>query len=149
MKIKVESSNLEFVEYIADKKELRIWFLKEKNVTYTYLGVEPKMYDGMIGARSIGGFFAEHIKNKYKFGMKRADFVEEDDKTDLSEKISYIRAGGNNDEGTLKVKFVKIKLAEFLDYILKGKAFPDIESRTKVIKQKAKEIFGEKLCPKH
>ncbi len=70
-KIKVESSNLEFVEYIEDKKELRVWFLAEKNVVYVYAGVPQEVYDAFINVpakvNSIGGFFIDHIKNKYQF----------------------------------------------------------------------------------
>ncbi|KKM14957.1 hypothetical protein LCGC14_1700930 [marine sediment metagenome] len=66
-KIKVNSSNLEFVEYIADRKELRIWFLNEKDVIYAYADVTQKIYDELINSSSIGGFFTEHIKYKFQF----------------------------------------------------------------------------------
>ncbi len=66
-KIKVNSSNLEFVEYIADRKELRIWFLSEKNIVYAYADVTEKVYDELIKASSVGGFFTEYIKYKYQF----------------------------------------------------------------------------------
>ena len=66
-KIKVKSSNLEFVEYIADKKELRIWFLNDRNAVYAYADVSQEVYDELIKASSIGGFFKDHIKFKYRF----------------------------------------------------------------------------------
>ncbi len=83
-KIKVESSNLEFVEYIADTKELRIWFLKEKNVMYTYAHVPAELYTDLINAESIGKFFRIHIKHKYKHTMMSVDFAEGENKTMIS-----------------------------------------------------------------
>ena len=76
-KIKVKSSNLEFVEYIADKKELRIWFLNEKDVIYAYADVTQKIYDELINASSIGGFFTEHIKYKFQFKKEMDGSIEE------------------------------------------------------------------------
>ncbi|HEA46454.1 MAG TPA: KTSC domain-containing protein [Candidatus Pacearchaeota archaeon] len=75
-KIKVNSSNLEFVEYIADRKELRIWFLNEKNIIYAYANITQKIYDELIKASSVGGFFNHYIRYQYKF--KRKDDVNKD-----------------------------------------------------------------------
>lgn len=80
-KIKVNSSNLEFVEYIADKKELRIWFLNEKNVIYAYADVSQMIYDELIGASSMGGYFTDYIKYKYKFTKIGVDFAKGEDET--------------------------------------------------------------------
>ncbi len=134
-KIKVESSNLEFVEYIADKKELRIWFLNEKDVIYAYANVTQKIYDELINASSIGGFFTKHIKYKFQF-RKEMESQNMEPSWTLSERMF-------NPPGSLEPcyhqKDVQQKIAELVIRI---------EDNNRPIREVAKEIFGELLCQK-
>ena len=61
----VVSSNVASVGYDEDSLTLEIEF---KNGTiYQYFDVSKNIYDGLIGADSVGGYLASHIKGKYRY----------------------------------------------------------------------------------
>lgn len=62
--IPVKSSNLVAVGYDAKTKELRVEFKNKK--IWEYEDVPKEVVDNLIGAESVGKFFNENIKGKYK-----------------------------------------------------------------------------------
>ena len=119
-KIKVNSSNLEFVQYIADRSELRLWFLNEKNVIYAYSDVSEKIYSELIAASSVGGYFADHIKYKYEFKKTRDDTKTVEEKKTLSDKIVN---HGQVEENELYVKDVKEAIKDIKAELVVKKSF--------------------------
>ena len=60
----VESSQIEAVAHDPETNTLGIRFKSKKGTSeYHYSNVSDKLYEGMVGAVSVGKFFAEHIKN--------------------------------------------------------------------------------------
>ena len=67
----VESSQIEAVAHDPETNTLGIRFhpnkhqkeAGERGSEYHYSGVSDKLYEGLVGAVSVGKFFAEHIKN--------------------------------------------------------------------------------------
>ncbi|MGA9855086.1 MAG: KTSC domain-containing protein [Gammaproteobacteria bacterium] len=57
------SSNLHKVGYLADQKLLVVQF-RQKTAMYAYHGVEPKLYDRLMGAQSMGAFFSGNIRHR-------------------------------------------------------------------------------------
>lgn len=63
--IKVKSSNIEEVSYSKNLLKLSIRFIRKGNspqATYNYHPVPKRLFDEMIVANSIGGYFAKNIK---------------------------------------------------------------------------------------
>ena len=60
----VESSQIEAVAHDPETNTLGIRFKSKKGPSeYHYQNVSDKLYEGLVGAVSVGQFFAEHIKN--------------------------------------------------------------------------------------
>ena len=62
-RIKVESSNLEYVSYNEAKQELTVWFKNRKaEEHYIYSNVGPVAFNNLINAESKGKYFISKIK---------------------------------------------------------------------------------------
>lgn len=67
-KIKVESSNLDFIGFDKKTNELSIWFNNRKGDShYKYKDVDFLTYSQLLIAESKGKFFASEIKGKFEF----------------------------------------------------------------------------------
>ena len=67
---RVNSSNVHAVGYNPATKTLHVQFGQSADrrmpgKTYAFPGVPPEKHEGLITARSVGGYFAEHIKPHY------------------------------------------------------------------------------------
>jgi hypothetical protein len=60
----VSSSNIESVGYDAGKQELEIKF--KNGGTYRYAGVDARKHAALMGAKSIGAHFHQHIRGAHK-----------------------------------------------------------------------------------
>lgn len=58
----VKSSQIESVGYDAASKTLAVKFNRGNGAVYHYPGVEEKAWKDLIGAKSIGAHFGQHIK---------------------------------------------------------------------------------------
>lgn len=65
----VSSSNVKSVGYDTDSETLEIEF--HSGGIYQYLGVPEYIYNSLINASSIGGYFDEHIKDRFRFNKIR------------------------------------------------------------------------------
>lgn len=61
----LRSSAIRAVDYNATSGTLSIWFV-ESGGPYDYYGVPQHIYDGLLGARSAGGYFNDHIRDRYR-----------------------------------------------------------------------------------
>lgn len=61
----VTSSNVASVGYDLDSSTLEVEF-KDGSV-YQYFDVPEAIYNGLIGASSVGGFLAAQVKGTYRF----------------------------------------------------------------------------------
>ena len=61
----VTSSNVRSVGYDADTLVLEVEF--HSGGVYAYTGVPPSVYHGLISSASVGGYLAQHIKDRYPF----------------------------------------------------------------------------------
>lgn len=66
----VVSSNVASVGYSRHLRALEIEFTR--GAVYRFLGVPPKVHQGLIAARSKGRFIAEYIRGRYRFIRVRA-----------------------------------------------------------------------------
>lgn len=65
-RIKVESSNLDFVYYDEKEEELIIWFKNRvREVHYVYSKVPVTVFGELMKAESKGKFFQKEIRNKF------------------------------------------------------------------------------------
>ena len=60
----IKSSNIEGAHFDPETKTLTVKFLN--GGTYSYGGVAQEHYDGLVGAKSPGGYFHATIKGAYK-----------------------------------------------------------------------------------
>lgn len=60
----VKSSNVRAVEYNDDARELTVSF--KTGATYLYSEVPRSIYDAMLSAESVGGYFAAHVRGKFE-----------------------------------------------------------------------------------
>lgn len=60
----LNSSAISRAEYTAPTRTLHIWFV-ESGGPYDYYGVPESVYLGLIKARSPGGYFNDHIRDRY------------------------------------------------------------------------------------
>lgn len=67
---KVKSSMISEVAYDAAGNRLHIKFPNGKE--YVYHDVAPSLHSELMGAKSIGKFFAEHVRGKFKHRMMEA-----------------------------------------------------------------------------
>lgn len=72
----VESSLLRSIGYDAFRKMLEVEFLR--GPVYRYFGVEPRQAKALEEAKSIGGHFLAHVKDKYSYRR-----VEEDEAPEI------------------------------------------------------------------
>jgi len=61
----VTSSNVASVGYDSDSSTLEVEF-KDGSI-YQYFDVPEAIYNGLIGAGSVGGFLASQVKGTYRF----------------------------------------------------------------------------------
>ena len=54
------------IAYLAVDRELDITFVGSGR-TYTYIGVEPEVHEGLLSAPSRGQYFNAWIRNRYPF----------------------------------------------------------------------------------
>jgi hypothetical protein len=59
----VNSSAMYRVEYDGAGGRLDIWFTGSGR--YSYFGVRAPVYAGLLAASSKGGYFNDHIRNRY------------------------------------------------------------------------------------
>ncbi len=64
-KVPVTSSNIEAIGYDETTETLRIWF--KAGSVYDYEKVFESTYEDFKMAESVGQYFGQHIKGKYKF----------------------------------------------------------------------------------
>jgi len=62
----VQSSALERVSYDDTAHTLRAKF-RDSGRTYIYQQVPLELYDGLISAKSMGGYFNTHIRDHFAF----------------------------------------------------------------------------------
>lgn len=60
----VTSSNVARVGY--DKEAGRLYVQFKGNRVYAYSGVSEKTFHSVVSAKSVGGYFNEHIKDHYE-----------------------------------------------------------------------------------
>lgn len=61
----VNSTAVRLVAYDGFLRELRVVF--SSGSCYDYKGVSPETYSAMIGARSVGQYFHQNIRNNYRY----------------------------------------------------------------------------------
>jgi len=69
-RITVASSNVESIGYDEAQQILEVEFQnksknKSANPVYTYSGVPPQVWHGLLRSPTKGGYLATHIKNVY------------------------------------------------------------------------------------
>ncbi|WP_111453552.1 KTSC domain-containing protein [Pseudomonas sp. URMO17WK12:I6] len=64
-RIPVVSSNILSVGYDPESEVLEIEF--NNHAIYQYFDINERIYEGLIGAASVGGYFASCIKGVYRF----------------------------------------------------------------------------------
>ena len=67
-RVKVVSSNIDFLSYSEQKAELSVWFKSRKNEEhYIYSNVSVITFGELMEAESKGGYFSKKIKgNQFK-----------------------------------------------------------------------------------
>lgn len=65
MRVEVESSNIEYIEYYAPKAELTVGFLNGSQ--YVYFDVPQETFDNFVAASSKGRFLNQEVKNVYYY----------------------------------------------------------------------------------
>lgn len=60
----VKSSNVKRVGYTPGDKLLTVEF--KTGDAYQYRGVPAAVHAKLLKAKSVGGYFAEHVKNRYE-----------------------------------------------------------------------------------
>ncbi|MHC5149412.1 KTSC domain-containing protein [Stenotrophomonas rhizophila] len=63
----VSSSNLASVGYQEETETLEVEFLK--GGIYQYFGVPSHVYQELISASSVGGYFAQNVRNSYTYSQ--------------------------------------------------------------------------------
>ena len=64
-RVSVSSSNIASVGYDDASQNLEVEFLT--GAIYEYYGVPGSVYQELVNASSVGGYFAQRIKNTYGF----------------------------------------------------------------------------------
>ncbi len=65
--VAVESSAIRRIRYQPKGRELLVTFVSGK--TYVYEGVPERVYAALLAAESHGGFFNEHIRDRYPYRL--------------------------------------------------------------------------------
>jgi KTSC domain len=68
--VRVDSSNIKKIGYRHQTRELFVDF--HSGAHYRFRGVSQQTFDNLMQADSIGSYFAEHIRDEYKFSRRRA-----------------------------------------------------------------------------
>lgn len=63
--MKVKSSNIGSIDYDPQENLLHITFNSGR--TYQYYNVPADIHEKLLSAPSIGGYFNDHIKNRYHY----------------------------------------------------------------------------------
>jgi hypothetical protein len=63
----VTSSQMKYVYYNTETKEMVITFNNDKK--YCYSEVPDEVYEALINAESIGSYFIKNVKTKYKYQL--------------------------------------------------------------------------------
>ena len=66
----VTSKNLKSVGYDETTRLLEVEFLRDKSI-YQYSCVPLTVYNDLMLAKSIGGYFSEHIRDNLLFGCRQ------------------------------------------------------------------------------
>jgi transposase len=66
---KVDSSHLAKVGYRASTRELFVDFHDNKH--YRFRGVPQDVFDDLMKAESVGEYFAQNIKDEFRFSRRR------------------------------------------------------------------------------
>ncbi|WP_425602855.1 KTSC domain-containing protein [Hoeflea algicola] len=61
------STAIAAAEYNASTRILQIWFV-ESGGPYSYYGVPAAIFEGLCNSRSKGGYFNDHIRDRYSVG---------------------------------------------------------------------------------
>lgn len=61
----VVSSNVASVGYDEDSSTLEVEF--NNGAVYQYFDVSKSVYEGLIGADSVGSYLASHVKGNYRY----------------------------------------------------------------------------------
>ena len=64
--VQVESSSLSAVAYDTVHQLLYVKF-KEDNTIYLYYDVPVSIYNDLVQATSIGGFYSRNVRDKYRY----------------------------------------------------------------------------------
>lgn len=64
-RISVSSSNIASVGYDESSQTLEVEF--NSGAIYEYYGVPECIFQELVGASSVGGYFAQRVKNTYGF----------------------------------------------------------------------------------
>lgn len=94
MIIKLNSSNLDSVEYNEEKSILTVNF--KRGASYNYINVPKGLYDGLIVAESCGTYFNSNIKPYYVCEKLEVDAQEPKTEEKLEIKLDYTIAYFNN-----------------------------------------------------
>jgi hypothetical protein len=62
--ITLNSSALRAVDYDPFSRDMQIWFAS--GGPYTFRGVPPSIYQGLISAGSPGTYYNNHIRGRYR-----------------------------------------------------------------------------------
>ena len=66
----VESTAIQRIAYEAKSAILSVWFVETEG-RYDYYDVPESVYEAFLGASSKGGFFNDHVKDRYRFTRRR------------------------------------------------------------------------------
>ncbi|NMW31211.1 KTSC domain-containing protein [Altererythrobacter sp. RZ02] len=61
----VDSSNVAAVGYEEDSQTLQVEF--NNGGTYQYFDVPQAIFDGLLGASSVGQYLNQHVKGTYRY----------------------------------------------------------------------------------
>jgi hypothetical protein len=64
-RVQVSSSNVESVGFDEDSETLEVEF--KNGALYQYFDVPKNVYEGLVGADSVGGYLAANIKGVYRY----------------------------------------------------------------------------------
>ncbi len=61
----LHSTAIRRVEYDHATMSMQIWFI-ESGGPYNYCGVPQHVYEALVSAPSVGGYFNAHIRDRYQ-----------------------------------------------------------------------------------
>lgn len=63
--VMLNSSAIRQVEYDETSRVMTLWF-KQGGQGYDFCGVPKDIYEGLINAGSAGGYYDDHIRDRYQ-----------------------------------------------------------------------------------